>query len=594
MAKIIPDNRTLSPPERKFLKFVNQDPKTKDWIVFPALPLNKYSNKYHGTDIDFLILAPNIGFIVFEIKGNFKIEDGKWSFMYKNQKWKTDESPLDRIKDTKFSFKQYLFDRFDYRSPLLKIIVADFVSFPNNNFNVELPLENSKLRIIDNNILESQPLSSILSARVREMADKAKKNGKPSNIPDKKQCEIIKSDIMPDSVEDNFLKKLTDDTLIQIESFTEEQSEIIKALSNTKKFFLTGGASTGKTILAQTLAMKFLDEGKSILYLAPTLALVNQTNFNLQNPKFNHEPGLAADFGSGFNSAITVNKAMHYYFNSSEPRGASNYLKKMKHNEIKKFEEKYKADVLIVDEIQDYLSGKSENSSNYIDLFEKMVKGGFENGTIVFCGDIFNQKLFKKDKMEESLEILTEVYNFTPLNLSRNCRNPKKVIDHLVKETNIEPPQVMFQDDRSPNILELKYSEVDKTIEGLCKQVQKLKDEGIDVGDIVVISDTVSPGLLETLNQHSAKNFDFIFINDSLPVQDFEIDDQGDINSNVLSDYNKIREKQIQICSIRQFRGCEASWVIVLGNNKLDNTKKYIAYTRSKAGLITITRNENI
>ena len=59
--------------------------------------------------------------------------------------------------------------------------------------------------------------------------------------------------------------------------------------------------------------------------------------------------------------------------------------------------------------------------------------------------------------MEESVEILTEIYNFTPLNLTRNCRNPKKIIDHLVKETKIDPPEVMFKDDRSPNILELKY-----------------------------------------------------------------------------------------------------------------------------------------
>ena len=129
MAKVIPDNRSLSPPERKFLNFINQDPKTKDWIVFPALPLYEYSNKYHGTDIDFLILAPNIGFMVFEIKGNYKIEEGKWSFMYKDQEWKSDESPLDRIKETKFAFKRYLFDRFHFQSALQKIIVADFVSF---------------------------------------------------------------------------------------------------------------------------------------------------------------------------------------------------------------------------------------------------------------------------------------------------------------------------------------------------------------------------------------------------------------------------------------------------------------------------------
>ena len=118
-----------------------------------------------------------------------------------------------------------------------------------------------------------------------------------------------------------------------------------------------------------------------------------------------------------------------------------------------------------------------------------------------------------------------------------------------------------------------------------------MKNEGIDVGDIVVISDTVSAGLLKTLNENSADKYDFIFTNSSIPAQDFEIDDQGDINPSVNSKYNELRDKQIQICSIRQFRGCEASWVIVLGNNKLDETKKYIAYTRSKAGLITITRS---
>ena len=111
---------------------------------------------------------------------------------------------------------------------------------------------------------------------------------------------------------------------------------------------------------------------------------------------------MAAGFGSGFNSAITVNKAMHYYFNSSKPTGASKYLKKMNQDEIKSFDKKFKADVLIVDEIQDYLSGRSENSLDYIDLFEKMVKGGFETGTVVFCGDILNQNFLKRTRWKKA------------------------------------------------------------------------------------------------------------------------------------------------------------------------------------------------
>jgi len=548
MAHIIPDNRKLSPPEKRFLNHIKNDSNTKDWIVFPRLPLKRKTKKYAGTDIDFLILAPQLGFIFCEIKGNHKIENGKWYFTYDGKNWKEADSPLDTINDTKFAFGRYLKERFNKNSPLHNIIMADFVIFPRNNFIQELPLEDSKTRIIDQNDLKNN-VFSVFQERIEALHSRAKKKGLRFNAPDKSQCKLIKSDIYPDTIEDKYLRILTDDTILKIEKYTEDQKEVIRAIDHEKKIFITGGASTGKSIIVQSLALKYKKEGKSVYYFVPTIALQEEINHNLSN-SLEYKNKSFYEFGVN-----TLAQAKMKFFGDKNTIG-----------DTKNIPDSQKRDVLIVDEVQDSID------DDHLEFFDAIVREGLDYGRFIFCGDIGNQAIVNKNLTQKGVDTLKS-FDFLFPELKKNCRNPKKIMDFLNKETGIPLPEMKFRSEESPDVQHLSYDSADEAIHGLCKRIKWLLNKSIREDEITIILKFAKGNIVKLLK---------------------EVGDKYNIGFKYSNRYTHVNEHStnINVYSVLQFRGCESNWVIAFGSNRLNDDQKYIAYTRAKAGLITISKKK--
>jgi DNA helicase IV len=98
--------------------------------------------------------------------------------------------------------------------------------------------------------------------------------------------------------------------------------------------------------------------------------------------------------------------------------------------------------ILIIDEAQDLLI------DGYLQVFDKILKGGLKNGSCYFFGDFTGQMVTHNpnsvDEMKGLLKKYTAFYTAHPL--KTNCRNTKKIGETIMKLTNIEVPKKYLRD----------------------------------------------------------------------------------------------------------------------------------------------------
>lgn len=589
MPKIIGNTTKLSPPENSFLNIINSSPSTENWHVFPSFPLNNYYNKPNGTDIDFLILAPQLGVFICEIKGNFKIVNGIWHFKYnQNTDYTIDEDPIERAKNQRFAFFRFLKDRFGKKSEYTKILIEHFLILPICNFEIELPFQDSNNRVIDKNEIDHVDILKIFQTRIKNLKEEKEKNTKYNNtsvVPTKTQCDLIRKTIFPESTSDYFLKDLTINTHIKIEDYTNEQKKLIDAVSNNKKIVFDGMASCGKTIMAQSLCMNYFNKGKSILYIVPTNILKDQSNERLS---IDVDKSLS---GLGFN-VITLPDVSVLFEDKKFTTNEAKYLKSLiDEGTFKPF------DLLIIDEFQHYF--QKDDEIEIFDFCDKMVKGGIENGNIILSGEVIGQQLKPEIfalKADDIYEYLDE-YNFTKLFLKINCRNPKKIVDFLEKKTTISYPKIKH-DDESPNVKELNYEKIEHARNGLVNEIKKLLNGGIQSSDIKVLFDSNVHLMQEESGIINKNNENIRFISSNLPrVGSYDREETLKLLKGEKIEYNKETKKNIErinCYTIHQFRGCDSKWIIIFEYGNIKQNALNIAITRSTAGLIYIKPSGNM
>ena len=168
-----------------------------------------------------------------------------------------------------------------------------------------------------------------------------------------------------------------------------DQYEKMDELELNKRIVVTGGAGTGKTLLAQ--------------YEAKRLSrLNNKVVFSC--------------------SSKIMSETMSELFKDIKEVDVINF------NDFDEYEENY-ADALIIDEGQDII-----NLDN-LEKIEKILKGGLEKGNWrIFC-DPNNQSNIDGYYEENALNILSELSSCTIQKLNTNVRNTKNILDFVSKST---------------------------------------------------------------------------------------------------------------------------------------------------------------
>jgi hypothetical protein len=67
--------------EKEIFHLLKNDPKTSDWIVLHSLDI-AYHGKQTGSEADFVVIIPQMGVLVLEVKGCQKIKrkGGEWYY----------------------------------------------------------------------------------------------------------------------------------------------------------------------------------------------------------------------------------------------------------------------------------------------------------------------------------------------------------------------------------------------------------------------------------------------------------------------------------------------------------------------------------
>lgn len=375
MAKIFPDIddigfvSSINRSEIEVYKILKNSSDTKNWIIFYSsrLKINPTIN-----EIDFIILIPDEGVVLLELKANNPIKYNQYYFVYNyNGQNVTYENPFRKLKNLIPRFKTYLNLTEEEKN---KIFVHYMLIFPNFNGDFDENICFSKSNYI-NSKFSDIPSAIIAKFNNAKMEFKHRIGASASkdeinSIIEKIKKELLKSTTSIETSSINFDDALKKSKDILINFYL--------LISNLKKVFISGPASSGKTFFA---LQKIIDKNSenTISYVC--------------------------------NSKLLFEK-MRYSFHKVKNVDIARY------NDLSNLK-KQKYDILILDEFEMF--------DGDILVFDKILKGGFVDGSLMI--------LFDPYKRNKNINDFLEKYklNDFKIKLDSNFRNNSAISNFINK-----------------------------------------------------------------------------------------------------------------------------------------------------------------
>ena len=378
--RMIPSEITLGTPsdaERTLFKLLAKTDLGGDEVCLHSLELAE--NRYQKLgEVDFMIVGPQ-GLLVLEVKGGRVARDsGVW--VYQNR-WgrqrRENRGPFKQAENNMWS----LLDRL---GQLLNIDfkrrhVAGFgVAIPDHDWAIE-SVEWSNTWVLDHNrLIRRGGLRSYLTELYSYWRGKAPPN--VSSITAPIQDRIIKA-LRPDFDLVPTLGKLGERIDSTLTELTQNQYEKLDFVETVPRVLVTGGAGSGKTMIACHVARRESVAGKRVLLVC-------------------HSPMLA--------TYLTAELAPFQV----EVRSLAGQVNIPT------------CDVLVVDEGQDLINFDT------IDRLDTALEGGIEHGRWRIFLDPNNQANLAGKFDPLALDILAS-YSFGPAVLRENCRNTSNIADEV-------------------------------------------------------------------------------------------------------------------------------------------------------------------
>lgn len=535
MAILIPNYidiyKNKSPGEETIFNMLKEDPATKDWLVFHSLSLYKHVNQEMG-EIDFLIVIPDKGILVVEVKAHhhIKYQDGKWYLGKQDQNGEL-RGPFKQAKDAMFSLKNYLREKHSYYENLefYSLVIFTHCNFEQNT------IEWGRHEYINCLELEKSSISNLLlnfikisdKNKIEAKANKYEKN--KSTITLKKinaeYCKKIKDLLRP-----NFETPLSNELIInnikkELIKFTSEQIDAIDAIINNPRLLFNGSAGTGKTFIAIEVALRKAIEGKKVLFITFN-RLINEY--------------IAKKLSSYTNiNVITIDKLFREQFKTIR----DDLSREERENLIADLVVNDKYDFLIVDEAQDLL-----NDELNLLFLEQYLDGAFKGGNWNIYGDFKLQSIYslrnEADAFKEILDEFAGKNNYFTYELTKNCRNPENTVRKVLDLLSIGAPYKSYlRVNPSIGNTELHcYKDDSDFLKIINEVITSVKRKGFKNKDIIIL----------TFTKFKGSGLERVRNNEKLKVQKF---DWG-IND-------------IRYSTLYKFKGLEAPIIIITDVDKL-------------------------
>ena len=405
-------------------------PNQNQWFAMHSLNLPRHEYKRFG-EIDFVVCGPD-GLFVLEVKGGgVSCRDGIWETT--NRYGETErlrESPFTQAEGALHGLRKKI------PTSLANVFVVGYgVVMP----DVErLPDSAEWDRAVLADGRDFRQFEKWLERFIRHW--RAKDTRKPTASP--AQLNVLQQHLRPDFEAVVPLHVSAHDVEMRIARLTEDQLRLIDVVEANPRVICSGGAGTGKTMLALELAKRWGASGMKT-------ALVCHSPWLKRFLERQAVTGLI----------VSLTESIHVA---------------AKRVGIKKF------DALIVDEGQDILNMAA------LDRLDNGLCGGISEGRWCFFHDANNQSGLCGSYVPDAYDYLK---SFCPVRmpLKTNCRNSLPILQRIQCDLGADVGNPGVGD--GPAVREVHLTDTDSAIQALEKELRGLVDgDGFNPADIIILS----------------------------------------------------------------------------------------------------------
>lgn len=559
MAKLLPpyiDKACKSTGERMLFDIFKNSSFTKDWIVLHSLNLSNHSVRLYG-EIDFLILIPGGGIYVMEVKGgDVKCIDGVWH--YTNRYNVTNTSPIgpfNQARDAMFSLHSSIRKEFGKGHRFSKILSGFLCAFPHISF-AKHSVEYEQWQILDKDSIENG-IESFFQNLVIQFANKHKSQkwfSEKDSLPDLTDLNSLCDFLRGDFERVRTAKERLTEFDSHVKKYTEEQYRTLDSIRLNERSITQGSAGTGKTMIAIESAIRTAAEGKKV-FLTCFNRLIGEwmqsqigewkdkiTVSSLHNFLFEQSKGFDYD-------STHANKSDFY--NKYLPLLLAGIYKKGIYE---------KFDKVIVDEGQDLIR------TEYLSLFDSMLRGGLQNGNWEIYGDFERQAIYAQLSRVEMLHLLKSSGQYSNFLLQVNCRNTKQIGEETSLISGFDKPPFLLEYLEGVPVEYIFYSESALQKDLLEDQLQRLSTKQVPLNEVMIIS----PRKFENSCSALVTNF------------------------SVKEVKNNIELSQTQtfygFATVQSYKGMESNYVLITDiddlSSEMAKSLLYVGMSRARYGLI--------
>ena len=409
--------------------------------AYHSLLLPAHSHKRIG-EADFVILGPE-GLFVLEVKSIGSCRDGLWDYGYRDGIAKA-ESPAAQARSALFAILDYLEKESGVRDLKQKIVYGYGVIFtacdlsPTIEMPPEILLTRYTLHLFDQWMhglkdywrLQKHGQQQLRSGDIEKLHSCLRRN-----------YEVPLKDI---------LKGLEDRAC----EFTESQFVFIDTIAANPRVLCSGGAGTGKTFLAEELAIRRSREGANVLLLCKSPWLASFLASRITHPKV-----LVSSVGQLAQKVAFAGLSLF--------------------------------DTLIIDEGQDLMSFEA------LETMEIHLRDGLEKGNWCIFHDANNQTGFWSDFQKEAFDYLRSLLPATVL-LKKNCRNTKEILLAIQQKTGCD---VGVDGVGSGPAVELRFFGGERSeASALVEVMKELRNEGLKGETVILSAAALGSSCIQRLN----------------------------------------------------------------------------------------------
>ena len=557
--KIIGKNTENLHGEQIFCDLLKNEPYFSDWTLMWGLDIKNHPEKIEGQN-DFLLIGPP-GIVVIEVKGgtihNFNLDGTfEWGDEFRPL-LESDENPFKQARGNKYAIRSYLKENERLRPIIKKIIFSHGAAFPKGDISKLKKTENIQFyqwQIWDS---KSEDIKRYITNIIEKSADILKEKFSISDeryILKEKEIQFILESL---AIKANCVLKKTPSEEIHDEIIRLQDHQVKQFDQNHERVCIDGGPGTGKSVCAEYIANKLINNHKKVLWVSFNRFFTDSikerfSQFGLIEVKKSTQMMLDICKQNGIPSHLDDPDLMSKF--------AESCLELSFENELDKY------DSIIIDEAQDILT------KDFYDGMDFIIKNGWKDGSwYVFLDSNIQAKVHNRME-KETLKKIQNLAEFKATN-KINYRNSEEVIKNASTYASIKP--ITCRSQLKGEVIVLSNSDNDEKFMENC--IDDIIISGIR--NPVLLTYKKSEDLLKSLDHDYLKNL-AKRSKDRIHVVPYE-------NSNIQ------QRNTVKVANIAAYKGLENNDIIVdWQKNYYDNNMKenlyYTALTRAHRNIYLI------